>query len=101
MSTTTLSFQSESRPEAMADVPGICELPLTRAVVQYRDIHEIDLLGGKIQDIGPQGQKSVPVNSRGPRLELYRPYLHGHSEGYQIALGRFHSRPRYLSLIHI
>ena len=52
MSTTTLSFQSESRPEAMADVPGICELPLTRAVVQYRDIHEIDLLGGKIQDIG-------------------------------------------------
>ena len=52
MSTTTLSFQSEPRPEAMADVPGICELPLTRAVVQYRDIHEIDLLGGKIQDIG-------------------------------------------------
>ncbi len=52
MNATTLSFQSEARPEAMADVPGICELPLTRAVVQYRDLHEIDLPGGRIQDIG-------------------------------------------------
>lgn len=43
---------SESRPEAMADVPGACELPLTRAVVQYRDVHEIDTPGGRIQDIG-------------------------------------------------
>lgn len=42
----------ESRPEAMADVPGACELPLTRAVVQYRDVHEIDTPGGRIQDIG-------------------------------------------------
>lgn len=25
------------RPEAMADVPGVCEVPLTRAVVQYRE----------------------------------------------------------------
>ncbi|MDE2873010.1 MAG: hypothetical protein OXQ94_15130 [Gemmatimonadota bacterium] len=41
-----------SRPEAMADVPGICELPLTRAVVQYRDVHELDRRGGRIQDIG-------------------------------------------------
>jgi hypothetical protein len=41
-----------SRPEAMADVPGVCELPLTRAVVQYRDVHEVDLPGGRIQDIG-------------------------------------------------
>ena len=41
-----------SRPEAMADVPGVCEVPLTRAVVQYRDIHEIDHPGGRIQDIG-------------------------------------------------
>lgn len=40
------------RPEAMADVPGVCELPLTRAVVQYRDVHEIDIDGGRIQDIG-------------------------------------------------
>jgi hypothetical protein len=40
------------RPEAMADVPGVCELPLTRAVVQYRDVHEVDLPGGRIQDIG-------------------------------------------------
>ncbi len=39
-------------PEAMADVPGVCELPLTRAVVQYRDLHEVDVPGGRIQDIG-------------------------------------------------
>ena len=42
----------EARPEAMADVPGACELPLTRAVVQYRDVHEVDSPGGRIQDIG-------------------------------------------------
>jgi hypothetical protein len=42
----------ESRPRAMADVPGACELPLTRAVVQYRDVHELDTPGGRIQDIG-------------------------------------------------
>lgn len=42
----------ETRPEAMADVPGVCELPLTRAVVQYRDVHEVDLPGGRIQDVG-------------------------------------------------
>lgn len=41
-----------ARPEAMGDVPGVCELPLTRAVVQYRDIHEMDTLGGRIEDIG-------------------------------------------------
>ncbi len=52
MNATTLSLQSDTRPEAMADVPGICELPLTRAVVQYRDLHEIDIPGGRIQDIG-------------------------------------------------
>lgn len=43
---------TESRPEAMADVPGICELPLTRAVVHYRDAHELYRAGGRIQDIG-------------------------------------------------
>lgn len=43
---------TESRPEAMADVPGICELPLTRAVVHYRDAHELHRTGGRIQDIG-------------------------------------------------
>ncbi len=43
---------TESRPEAMADVPGVCELPLTRAVVQYRDVHELYHPGGLIQDIG-------------------------------------------------
>jgi hypothetical protein len=41
-----------ARPEAMGDVPGICELPLTRAVVQYRDVHEMDTPGGRIEDIG-------------------------------------------------
>ena len=46
------SRTAEPRPEAMADVPGVCELPLTRAVVLYRDVHEIDHPGGRIQDIG-------------------------------------------------
>ena len=43
---------TETLPEAMGDVPGICELPLTRAVVQYRDVHEMDTPGGRIEDIG-------------------------------------------------
>ncbi len=47
-----VNLESSPRPEAMADVPGVCELPLTRAVVQYRDVHEVDLVGGRIQDIG-------------------------------------------------
>ena len=46
------STQTYARPEAMGDVPGICELPLTRAIVQYRDIHEMDASGGRIEDIG-------------------------------------------------
>lgn len=49
MNTTTTDA---TRPEAMGDVPGICELPLTRAVVQYRDVHEMDTPGGRIEDIG-------------------------------------------------
>jgi hypothetical protein len=36
----------------MGDVPGVCALPLTRAVVQYRHVHEMDLAGGRIEDIG-------------------------------------------------
>jgi hypothetical protein len=36
----------------MADVPGVCELSLTRAVVQYRGVHEVDLPEGRIEDIG-------------------------------------------------
>lgn len=43
---------TQSRPEAMADVPGTCELALTRAVVQYRRAHELYRPGGRIQDIG-------------------------------------------------
>ncbi|MGD2046394.1 MAG: hypothetical protein PVJ80_03595 [Gemmatimonadota bacterium] len=46
------NVHTDTRPEAMGDVPGICELPLTRAVVQYRDIHEMDTPGGRIEDIG-------------------------------------------------
>ena len=49
MSPSTLAYP---RPEAMGDVPGACELPLTRAVVQYRDVHEMDTPGGRIEDIG-------------------------------------------------
>ena len=52
MEGTTFSLHSAARPEAMADVPGVCELPLTRAVVHYRDLHEMDPPGGRIQDIG-------------------------------------------------
>ena len=43
---------TKGRPDAMADVPGICELPLTRGVVQYRDVHELHHPGGRIRDIG-------------------------------------------------
>jgi hypothetical protein len=46
------SMLVEPRPEAMGDVPGVCELPLTRAVVQYRSVHEMDGPGGRIEDIG-------------------------------------------------
>ena len=46
------NVHTDARPEAMGDVPGICELLLTRAVVQYRDIHEMDTPGGRIEDIG-------------------------------------------------
>ncbi len=52
MEGTTFSLHSAAPPEAMADVPGVCELPLTRAVVHYRDLHEVDPPGGLIQDIG-------------------------------------------------
>jgi hypothetical protein len=47
-----LNSQLDPRPEAMSDVPGVCELPLTRALVQYRDVHELEVAGGRIQDIG-------------------------------------------------
>lgn len=46
------SVRSYARPEAMGDVPGVCALPLTRAIVQYRDVHETDDRGGRIEDIG-------------------------------------------------
>lgn len=43
---------TDPRPEAMADVPGACALPLSRAVIHYRDVHELAAHGGRIQDIG-------------------------------------------------
>jgi hypothetical protein len=46
------NVHADARPEAMGDVPGICELSLTRAIVQYRDVHEMDMPGGRIEDIG-------------------------------------------------
>lgn len=48
----TVTESTESRPDALADLPGICDLPLTRAVVQYRDVHELRHPGGQIRDIG-------------------------------------------------
>ena len=46
------AVRSYGRTEAMGDVPGVCALRLTRAIVQYRDVHEMDLAGGRIEDIG-------------------------------------------------
>lgn len=46
------AVRSYGRTEAMGDVPGVCALPLTRAIVQYRNVHEMDLAGGRIEDIG-------------------------------------------------
>jgi len=46
------SVRTHARPEAMGDVPGVCALALTRAIVQYRDVHETDDPGGRIEDIG-------------------------------------------------
>jgi hypothetical protein len=46
------NVHTDARAEAMGDVPGICELTLTRAVVHYRDVHEMDAPGGRIEDIG-------------------------------------------------
>lgn len=43
---------TDPRPEAMADVPGACALPLSRAVIHYRDVHELAPHGGRVQDIG-------------------------------------------------
>lgn len=52
MARTNVELESGPRPEAMADVPGVGEISLTRAVVQYRDHHETELTGGRIEDIG-------------------------------------------------
>ena len=49
---TNPTLHLDARPEAMEDVPGVCELPLTRAIVQYREVHEVDQVGGRIRDIG-------------------------------------------------
>ncbi|HLU25129.1 MAG TPA: hypothetical protein VKZ58_05440 [Longimicrobiales bacterium] len=42
----------KARPEALADVPGVGDLSLTRAVIQYRDGHQLDRGAGRIDDIG-------------------------------------------------
>lgn len=52
MRRSNIELESGPRPEAMADVPGVGEVSLTRAVVQYRDHHEMELSGGRIEDIG-------------------------------------------------
>jgi len=41
-----------TRPEALADVPGVGDLPLSRAIIQYRESHQIESRGGRIEDIG-------------------------------------------------
>ncbi|MFP3947550.1 MAG: hypothetical protein ACLFWG_02370 [Longimicrobiales bacterium] len=52
MARANVDLESGPRPEAMADVPGVGEISLTRAVVQYRDHHETELTGGRIEDVG-------------------------------------------------
>lgn len=39
-------------PEVQADVVGSCDLPLTRAVVSYRPVHEVGRRGDGLEDIG-------------------------------------------------
>jgi hypothetical protein len=46
------AFRAVARPEGMADVPGVCQVTLSRAVVQYRNLHEAGLSEGRIEDIG-------------------------------------------------
>jgi len=46
------AVRSQLRPEALGDVPGVCALPLTRAVVRYRDVHELDADRSGPDDIG-------------------------------------------------
>lgn len=46
------TLRSEPRPEAMADVQGGCDLTLTRGIVLYREAHERDGVGGRLEDIG-------------------------------------------------
>jgi hypothetical protein len=41
-----------SRPEAMADVPAVCEVPLTRAVVQYREEQDRSGRVPTVEDVG-------------------------------------------------
>lgn len=44
--------RTDSRPEAMADVQGGCDLSLTRGIILYRERHELEATGGRIEDIG-------------------------------------------------
>lgn len=52
LSPDVTASQPVSRPEGMADVPGVCEVTLSRAVVQYRTVHEAGLSEDRIEDIG-------------------------------------------------
>ena len=52
METGIISLKSGSRPEGMADVPGVCDLSLTRAVVQYRESDGSVSGAGSLDDIG-------------------------------------------------
>jgi hypothetical protein len=42
----------DSRPEAMADVQGGCDVALTRGIVLYREREEVEPTGGRIEDLG-------------------------------------------------
>jgi hypothetical protein len=51
-----------TRPEAMADVPGVCEVPLTRAVVQYRESQDRTGTPAGARDLG----LAVVLDGRSP-----------------------------------
>lgn len=51
-----------ARPEAMADVPGVCEVPLTRAVVQYREEQDRSRSLSSARDLG----LAVVLDGRSP-----------------------------------
>ena len=58
------------RPETMADVPGVCEVSLTRAVVLYREGQDRSGGGGNVRDMGLAVVLDGRVPSRARAIDL-------------------------------